>query len=69
MTFAPLVVTSCGHSPGLTGFPAFLAQKQDRFFILSTGHATTGLDYIVKIANGHTVRMTHPSEDLVFDEG
>ncbi|MFI7296108.1 thermonuclease family protein [Streptomyces sp. NPDC050121] len=55
--------------PSLTGFPAFLAQKQDRFFILSTGHATTGLDYIVKITNSHTVRMTHPSDDLVFDEG
>ncbi|MEU3782870.1 thermonuclease family protein [Streptomyces sp900129855] len=55
--------------PSLTGFPAFLAQKQDRFFILSTGHATIGLDYVVKITNGHTVRMTHPAEDLVFDEG
>ncbi|MFF4492247.1 thermonuclease family protein [Streptomyces sp. NPDC001544] len=53
----------------LTGFPAFLAQKKDRFFILSTGHSTTGLDAVVKITNGHTIRMTHPAEDLVFDEG
>ncbi|WBO68813.1 hypothetical protein [Streptomyces camelliae] len=53
----------------LAGFPAFLAQKQDRFFILSTGHSTTRVDYIVKITNGHTIRMTHPAGDLVFDEG
>ncbi|WP_405721831.1 nuclease [Streptomyces sp. NBC_01537] len=54
--------------PSLSGFPAFLAQAQDRFFILSTGHSTTGLDAVVEVTNGQTVRMTHPAEDLVFDE-
>jgi hypothetical protein len=53
----------------LSGFPAFLAQAQDRFFILSTGHSTTGLDAVVEVTNGQTVRMTHPADDLVFDEG
>ena len=53
--------------PSLAGFPAFLDQAADRFFILSTGHSTTGLDEIVDV-DGDTVRMTHPAEDLVFDE-
>ncbi|MEW2120418.1 thermonuclease family protein [Streptomyces sp. NPDC005474] len=55
--------------PSLAGFPAFLAQKQDKYFILSTGHATTGLDLVVQVTNGQTIKMTHPAEDLVFDEG
>ncbi|PSJ30498.1 nuclease [Streptosporangium nondiastaticum] len=53
----------------LTGFPVFLASKADRYFILSTGHSTTGLDFVIEVTNGQTVRMTHPVEDLVFDEG
>jgi hypothetical protein len=53
--------------PSLAGFPAFLDQAADRFFILSTGHSTTGLDEVVEV-NGNNVRMTHPIEDLVFDE-
>jgi hypothetical protein len=57
-----------GGDPSLAGFPAFLAQARDRFFILSTGHSTTGLDAVVEIVNGDTVRMTRPAEDLVFDE-
>ncbi|WP_280347216.1 hypothetical protein [Nocardia neocaledoniensis] len=51
----------------LAGFPAFLAQAADRFFILSTGHSTTGLDAIT-VVEGDTVRLTHPPADLVFDE-
>jgi hypothetical protein len=51
----------------LAGFPDFLAQAKDRFFILSTGHSTTGLDTIVEV-DGNTVRMTHAATDLVFDE-
>jgi hypothetical protein len=53
--------------PALAGFPGFLDQAADRFFILSTGHSTTGLDVVVEF-DGTTVRMTHPIEDLVFDE-
>ncbi len=51
----------------LAGFPAFLAQAEDRYFILSTGHSTTGLDTIT-VVDGDTVRLTHPPTDLVFDE-
>ncbi|MEV0077409.1 hypothetical protein AB0H58_13460 [Nocardia neocaledoniensis] len=51
----------------LAGFPSFLAQAADRFFILSTGHSTTGLDTIT-VVEGDTVRLTHPPADLVFDE-
>ncbi|MGI5423160.1 thermonuclease family protein [Streptomyces sp. CA-179760] len=51
----------------LTGFPAFLDQAADEFWIISTGHSTTGLDTIVEIIDSK-VRMTHPPEDLVFVE-
>ena len=51
----------------MAGFPAFLDQAADKFFILSTGHSTTGLDAVVEVT-GNTVKMTYPIEDLVFDE-
>ena len=51
----------------MAGFPAFLDQAADKFFILYTGHSTTGLDAVVEV-NGNDVRMTRPIEDLVFDE-
>ena len=51
----------------LAGFPAFLDQAADEFFILSTGHSTTGLDAVVDVT-GNNVTMTRPIEDLVFDE-
>jgi hypothetical protein len=49
--------------PSLTGFSAFLDQAADRFFILSTGHCTTGLDEVVAVQEA-TLRLTHPIEDL-----
>jgi hypothetical protein len=42
-------------------------QAADRFFILPTGHSTTGLDAVVEVT-GNKVKMTYPIEDLVFDE-
>jgi Staphylococcal nuclease homologue len=51
----------------MAGFPAFLDQAADKFFILSTGHSTTGLDAIVEVTCNN-VRMTRPIEDLDFDE-
>jgi hypothetical protein len=51
----------------MAGFPAFLDQAADKFFILSTGHSTTGLDAVVDVT-GNNVKMTRPIEDLVFDE-
>jgi endonuclease YncB( thermonuclease family) len=47
----------------MAGFPAFLDQAADKFFILSTGHSTTGLDAVVEVA-GNNVKMTRPIEDL-----
>jgi endonuclease YncB( thermonuclease family) len=51
----------------MAGFPAFLDQAADKFFVLSTGHSTTGLDAVVEVI-GNDVKMTRPIEDLVFDE-
>ena len=51
----------------MAGFPAFLDQAADKFFILSTGHSTTDLDVVVQVTENN-VKMTRPIEDLVFDE-
>jgi endonuclease YncB( thermonuclease family) len=48
--------------------PAYLAGVQDHFSILSSGQRCTGLHHVIEVTNGQTVRMTHPPEDLVFDE-
>ena len=55
------------HGHVLNRNSAFLDQAADKFFILSTGHSTTGLDTIVDVT-GNNVKMTRPIEDLVFDE-
>ncbi|WP_405725568.1 nuclease [Streptomyces sp. NBC_00028] len=52
----------------LASFPAFLAGVGDRFSILSTGERCVGLHRVVETSNGQTVRMTHPSEDLLFED-
>jgi hypothetical protein len=52
--------------PSLAGFHAYLAQRDDRLYILSTGH-WSGLDYVVDV-RGQTVHLTTAPEDLVFDE-
>jgi endonuclease YncB( thermonuclease family) len=51
----------------LAGFSGYLAQRADRYTILSTGHPTTGLDLVVKV-NGQTLKLTRPYEDLMFEE-
>ncbi|MER6955774.1 nuclease [Streptomyces sp. NPDC000618] len=53
--------------PSLDGFHTYIEQRDDRLYILSTGQ-WTGLDTVVEVTNGNTVRLTHPPEDLVFDE-
>jgi endonuclease YncB( thermonuclease family) len=50
----------------LDGFPAYLAQRQDPVFILSTG-AYTGFDFVVSV-QGQVVKLTTAPEDLVFQE-
>ncbi|MFC9280580.1 nuclease [Streptomyces collinus] len=52
----------------LACFPAFLAGVQDRYSILSTGERRAGLQHVVEITDGQTLKMTHPAEDLIFDE-
>jgi hypothetical protein len=52
--------------PSLAGFPAYLAQRNDPVFILSTGHYT-GFDFVVKVEK-QVVRLTTEPEDLVFQE-
>lgn len=50
----------------LAGFGAFLAARNDRVIVLSTGQAT-GLDTVVTV-DGQTVTMTRPPEDFMFVE-
>jgi endonuclease YncB( thermonuclease family) len=50
----------------LDGFPAYLAQRQDPVFILSTG-TYTGFDFVVSV-QGQVVKLTTEPEDLVFQE-
>ena len=50
----------------LDGFPAYLAQRQDPVFILSTG-TYTGFDFVVSV-RGQVVKLTTAPEDLVFQE-
>jgi endonuclease YncB( thermonuclease family) len=50
----------------LAGFRAYLATRDDRLFVLPTGHAT-GLDTIITV-EGQTVLLTVPPEQIVFLE-
>lgn len=52
----------------VTCVPAYLAGARDRYSILSTGERCVGLHKVVQVTNGQTVRMTHPSEDLLFED-
>jgi hypothetical protein len=52
--------------PSLAGFLAYLAGRNDRIFIISTGHST-GFDFVVRVT-GQRVRLTNPPEDLIFEE-
>ncbi|MEU6144559.1 thermonuclease family protein [Streptomyces sp. NPDC047081] len=53
-------------NPSLDGFHAYLAQRDDRLLIVSNGQ-WTGFDTVVDVA-ADAVKLTHPPEDLVFDE-
>ncbi|MFD3837600.1 thermonuclease family protein [Streptomyces sp. NPDC058642] len=52
----------------LTCVPAYLAGARDRYSILPTGERCVGLHRVVEVTNGQTLRMTHPSEDLLFED-
>ncbi|MFD0268378.1 nuclease [Streptomyces sp. NPDC127106] len=55
-------------APSLACFPAFLAGAGDTYRIPQRPKPITGLQHIVEIGDGHTVRMTHHAEEIVFDE-
>jgi hypothetical protein len=52
----------------LACFPAFLAGVGDRFSVLSTGERCRGMHRVVEVTNGGTVKMTHPPEDMLFED-
>lgn len=52
----------------LACFSAYLAGVRDHYSVLSTGERQVGLNRVVEVRTDHTVRMTHPPEDLLFDE-
>ncbi|GAA1422762.1 nuclease [Streptomyces thermospinosisporus] len=52
----------------LSCFRAYLAGGGDKFSILSSGERRPGLHHVVEVLNGHTVRMTHPPEDYLFED-
>ncbi|MFF4444167.1 thermonuclease family protein [Streptomyces sp. NPDC001502] len=53
----------------LGGFPAFLAGGGDKFRILPGDEVLTGLHRVVEITDDQILRMTHPSEDILFVDG
>ena len=55
-----------GGDPSLTGFADFLAQLDDRLWIVPTGEKTA-FDSVVAV-DGQTVRLIRPPEELVFEE-
>ncbi|MER7702515.1 nuclease [Kitasatospora sp. NPDC097605] len=52
----------------LTGFPAYLAGKEDTVEVLSTRTKQLSLAPLVQITDGSVVRMTAQPEDTVFAE-
>ncbi|MEU8926476.1 nuclease [Kitasatospora sp. NPDC048545] len=55
--------------PGLGCLPAFLAGGTDEFTLPERPKPpTVGLQHVVEVTDGSTVRMTRPVEDLLFAE-
>ena len=55
-----------GDDPSLAGFKSYLAQRDDRLYIIPNAQKTS-LDTIVEV-DGQTVKLTRPPEELIFDE-
>nr|WP_189746589.1 nuclease [Streptomyces nojiriensis] len=53
----------------LAGFPAFLAGSEDKYRILPGDEVLTGFHRLVEITDDQILRMTHPSEDVLFVNG
>ncbi|KUJ64062.1 hypothetical protein ACZ90_62360 [Streptomyces albus subsp. albus] len=55
--------------PSVACFPAFLGGAADEFRLQSNpSKLITGLQHVVKVTNGHTVKMTHRPEEIIFSE-
>lgn len=55
--------------PSLTCFPAFLGGAADEFRIQSSpSKLITGLQHVVEVTNGHTLKMTCKPEEITFNE-
>lgn len=52
--------------PSLDGFSAYLAQRNDRIYIIPDAHKT-GFDLVVHV-QGQTVKLTRKAEELIFEE-
>ncbi|WP_369244721.1 nuclease [Streptomyces sp. R41] len=53
----------------VTCFPAFLGGAADEFRIQSDpSKLITGLQHVVEVINGHTVKMTRQPEEIIFNE-
>ncbi|MCX5378718.1 nuclease [Streptomyces sp. NBC_00091] len=52
----------------LACFPAFLGGAADKFYLQGEPNRRTGLQNIVKVSDDNIVKMTHPVEDITFDE-
>ncbi|UQX00861.1 nuclease [Streptomyces sp. RerS4] len=53
----------------LACLPAFLAGAGDAYYLQGKADPFTGLQHIVKVSDdGRTVRMTHPVEEITFEE-
>ncbi|MFE1289426.1 thermonuclease family protein [Streptomyces sp. NPDC058751] len=54
--------------PSLACFPSYLAGGADEFRIPPDTKRIIGLQNVVEITDGNTVRMTHQPEEIVFEE-
>lgn len=55
-----------GDDPSLAGFKSYLAQRDDRLYIIPAAQKT-GLDTIVDVS-GQVIKLTQAPEELIFDE-
>ncbi|MFF7725556.1 nuclease [Streptomyces sp. NPDC008001] len=55
--------------PSVACFPAFLGGAADEFRIQSeSSKPITGLQHVIEVTNGRTVKMTHQPEEIIFTE-
>jgi endonuclease YncB( thermonuclease family) len=55
-------------NPSLACFPSYLGGGADQFHIPTAPKQITGLQHVIEITNGNTVKMTVQPEEIIFDE-